>query len=83
MSVRDALGNTLAEGDLVSLAVGQEIGVGTIKRIDSGLGLQGGQPTQPSVFIEILVQRPVIAQIGVAAGIVKAAQPETTPVIKL
>ena len=79
--VRDALGNSLEEGDYVSLAVGTEIGVGQIKRIDSGLGLAGGQPTQPSIFIEILVQRPIIAQLGVAAGVIKAAQPKIEPAI--
>jgi hypothetical protein len=75
MLVRDALGNNLEEGDFVSLAVGNEIGVGQIKKIDAGLGIQSGQPTQPSIFIDILVQRPIISQIGVAAGVIKAAQP--------
>ena len=77
--IRDALGNEINEGDLVSLAVGTEIGAGHIKKIDSGLGLAGGQPSQPYVLIELLVQRPVIAQIGVVAGVLKVAQPETKP----
>ena len=73
--IRDIVGNELNEGDLVSLAVGSEIGAGHIKKIDSGLGLQGGQPSQPYILIELLVQRPIVQGLNVAAGVLKVAKP--------
>ena len=79
MIIRDAVGNELKEGDVVSLAVGEELGAGTVQKIDSGLGItqtgQGVAGQQPSIFIGVTVQKPVLPN-GIAVGVLKIAKPE-------
>lgn len=75
MTFRDAVNNELKEGDVVSLAVGNELGVGTIVKTTAGLALQGGQPTPPMVFVQITVSRQCLEN-GIVLGVLKTALPD-------
>ena len=75
MLVRDAIGNTLNEGDPVAfpLGMGQSV-MGTIVKIDSGLGHIGTAPRQATVFVSVVF--PLAADpAGVVGGIIKTATP--------
>jgi hypothetical protein len=75
MVVRDAIGNTIEVGSIVAVNVGSELGLGTVKKIESGLGLEGSAQSQPSIFIEIFMQRPVFPN-GVVVGVLSVVNPK-------
>jgi len=60
MTVRDSIGNPVAEGDLVATNVGNELGVGRVVAISSGLVNNPNEQPQPLVAVQLVVQRPVL-----------------------
>ena len=86
MTVSDAAGVAVSEGDLVVLDIGMTLG--RIVKIDTPSIATGGiidgkvqaQQPAPYVVIEILEQRPIIPQTGQILRVLKtAAQPAQEP----
>lgn len=82
MKFIDDQGNELKEGDRVSVGLGlaQSV-VGTIVKIDSGLGLQqttqGAQPAQPTLHVAVPLSFNVFPN-GMVLGLHKIAAPDPT-----
>jgi hypothetical protein len=78
MKFVDMLGNSLAEGDLVTLAPGAV--VGQIVKTESGLGAPNTPQANPAVYVQVLL--PVFAApTGQVGGVVKCARPDAAPQI--
>lgn len=81
MILRDALNNEIKEGDVVSLAVGNELGAGTVVKTSAGLALQGGQPMPPMILIQVVINKPALEN-GIIPGVLKVTVPEGKKLIE-
>lgn len=73
MIYRDALGNTLSEGDLVVIQPGTVIG--QIAKLASGLGAPNTPESVPAIFVAVTI--PIQASPnGIVGGAIKPASPQ-------
>ena len=77
MQFKDIAGNKLEIGDTVSLAVGSELGAGTVVAVNTGIGLEA---SQPYITIQINVVKQAFPN-GIVPQILAVRKPDITKAI--